>query len=105
MKRSNELKREFKFSVLRSADSYFSGGGSDKILLQGIVDCFFIEGDEIVVLDFKSDKVSNENVREKAQRYTPQLDVYADALERITGKRVKEKIIYFFAIDLAFLVD
>jgi len=49
-----------------------------------------------VIVDFKSDRVSKSTIDERVKRYTPQLDAYADALERITGMKVKESIIYFF---------
>jgi len=88
--------REFKFSLLSEAERFFPGGGNDEILLQGVVDCFFEENGELVIVDFKSDRVSKSTVDERVKRYTPQLRTYADALERITGKKVKESIIYFF---------
>jgi ATP-dependent helicase/nuclease subunit A len=96
------LKKEFKFSILRPAEIYFPGGGTDKILLQGVVDCYFEEADEIVVVDFKTDRVTEKTVDKIAQQYSQQLNTYADALHHITGKYVKEKIIYFFAIDRAY---
>ena len=102
---SKNIKREFKFSVMRSAEHFFQNGGKDKILLQGVVDCFFEEDNALVVIDFKTDKVTMKNAQEKAKHYAPQLDAYADALESITGKHVKEKIIYFFSLNKAYLVD
>jgi len=42
--------------------------------------------------------VTPETLEEKAAHYAPQLAAYADALERITGKRVKERVLYFFRI-------
>jgi len=96
---AEKIWREFKFSLLYPAERFFPGGGDDEILLQGVVDCFFEEGDELVVVDFKTDHVTQETLEEKAMQYAPQLSAYSDALERITGKRVKERIIYFFSID------
>jgi ATP-dependent helicase/nuclease subunit A len=96
---AKKLEREFKFSILRPAENYFPGGGDDKILLQGVVDCYFEENDEIVVVDFKTDKVTEKTIEKIAKQYSQQLNTYADALHHITGKRVKERIIYFFAMD------
>ena len=96
---SDHVKKEFKFSLLTKADEYFPGGGSDKILLQGVVDCYFEENNELVVVDFKTDKVTEKTVASRADKYKPQLDAYANALERITGKTVKERIIYFFILN------
>jgi len=109
--RAKDIKREFKFSLLSPAEDYFPGGGQDKILLQGVVDCFFEESGELVVVDFKTDSVSDKMIDEKdtqasqrAKQYAPQLKEYAKALERITGKSVKERIIYFFETDTSYQV-
>ncbi|MCL2663113.1 MAG: PD-(D/E)XK nuclease family protein [Oscillospiraceae bacterium] len=98
------MEREFKFSILRPAEEFYPGGGTEKILLQGVVDCFFEEDNEIVVVDFKTNRVTEKNVDKIAQQYSQQLNTYADALHHITGKHVKEKIIYFFSIDHAYIL-
>ncbi|MBO6015275.1 MAG: helicase-exonuclease AddAB subunit AddA [Lachnospiraceae bacterium] len=67
------------------------------VLIQGIIDVYFHEQDELIVLDYKTDRV--EKADELIKRYQTQLDYYADALEKLTGLRVKEKIIYSFALD------
>jgi len=100
VRNADDLRREFKFSMLLPAEQFFPGGGEDKILFQGVIDCFFEEGGALVVVDFKTDNVTPETMEERAAHYAPQLEAYADALERITGKRVKERIIYFFAQDM-----
>lgn len=66
----------------------------ETVLIQGIVDVFFEEDDGLVLLDYKTDviKVPEELVK----RYKVQLDYYAEALESLTGKRVKERVLYSF---------
>ena len=66
------------------------------ILVQGIIDVYFEEADGLVVLDYKTDRVKSAG--ELKEKYHAQLDYYARALEQITGKHVKEKIIYSFAL-------
>lgn len=66
------------------------------VLVQGIVDVYFEEDGELVVLDYKTDKVREP--LELVERYHAQLDYYAKALHRLTGKPVKEKVIYSFAL-------
>lgn len=100
----NNIKREFKFSILRPAKKYFQDGGDDDILIQGVVDCFFEENGEIVIVDFKTDNVNEKTIGARARQYAPQLEAYADALEGITGKRVKERIVYFMAMSKAVTV-
>lgn len=69
----------------------------EKVLIQGIIDVFFEEEGELVVLDYKTDRVSSKE--ELKKRYEEQLNYYADALSKLTGKRVKEKLIYSFALN------
>ena len=102
---SNNLKKEFKFSILCPSSRYYPDSGDDKILLQGVVDCFFEEDGELVVLDFKTDRVNEQTIHKKAQMYSTQLYTYTDALQKITGKHVKEQYIYFFALDRAYPID
>lgn len=58
--------------------------------------CVFEEEDGLVVLDYKTDRVRTAD--ELVRRYQSQLTYYARALSQITGKAVKEKIIYSFAL-------
>lgn len=76
----------------------------EKIRLQGIIDCFFEEEDGIVLLDYKTDYVEEGNEDEIIERYRAQLKYYKNALEKITGKRVKESYLYLFGIDKGVLV-
>lgn len=66
------------------------------VLIQGIIDVYFEEDGDLVVADYKTDKVNAPE--ELVKRYEKQLDYYAKALEQLTGKRVKEKIIYSFGL-------
>lgn len=67
---------------------------SESVLIQGIIDVFFEEEDGIVLLDYKTDAVSS--LKELWNRYETQLDYYSQALLKLTGKPVKEKILYSF---------
>ena len=71
----------------------------EKIRLQGIIDCFFEEEDGLVLLDYKTDYVEDGNEEEIINRYKSQLKYYKDALEKITGKPVKESYLYLFYLD------
>ena len=101
---AENMKREFQFSLLYPAERFFHGGGDDEILLQGVIDCYFEESGELTLVDFKTDSVTEETIGERASGYIPQLSAYSEALERITGKRVKERVIYFFEMDTAYYV-
>lgn len=66
----------------------------ETVLVQGIIDAYFIEDGQITVLDYKTDRVMSSE--ELVMRYHAQLDYYALALERLTGCHIKDKIIYSF---------
>ena len=69
-------------------------------LIQGIIDLYFEEDGELVLVDYKTDRVmkGEDGEKELVKRYAIQLDYYAKALTQLTGKKVKEKIIYSFAL-------
>ena len=93
--RCGQLFRERPFVLGVPASEIRSGFSSQEtVLVQGIIDAWFVEGDEIVVLDYKTDRV--DCTQALADKYRAQLDYYALALERLTGLRVKERIIYSF---------
>lgn len=69
---------------------------SETVLIQGIIDAWFIEDGQIVLLDYKTDRVQEE--QELVDRYSIQLDLYKRALESATNMKVKEVFIYAFAL-------
>lgn len=69
----------------------------EKTVVQGIIDCVIEEDDGLVVVDFKTDRVGDEQTL--IDRYRKQLDLYAEACEKMFGKKVLEKIIYSFALS------
>ncbi len=98
--REQNIRREFKFSLLVPAAKFYEKAGEapeEEILLQGVIDCFIETKDGFVVLDFKTDRVSKKNVRLRAEEYRTQMEAYAFAVERIFGKPVIEKRLFFFA--------
>ena len=91
--------REFKFSVLDACDQYFENVSDERVLLQGVVDCAMVDDDGIYVLDFKTDRVTEESIPLVSERYRAQVEAYAHALERIFKKPVKSATLYFFHIN------
>ena len=72
------------------------------VLIQGIIDVYFEEEGEIVLLDYKTDRVDFSTGEETLiKRYAVQLDYYERALVKLTNKKVKERVIYSFALDKA----
>ena len=68
----------------------------ERVMIQGVIDVFWEEDDGLVILDYKTDRVTKPE--ELTDRYTAQLNYYQEALEQITGRKVKEKILYSFAL-------
>lgn len=102
--RQAKVVREFKFSILCDASYEDPSLAGEQVLLQGVVDCALIEQDGITIIDFKTDYISEDNLVQKLAQYTPQIEIYAHAMQRIYGKPIKEKLLYFFHIQRAFAV-
>lgn len=102
MLKSIYIKREVPFFMeLKSTEIYPNlpddRYSDETILLQGIIDCYFEEDGETVLVDYKTDYVNDENVSSIKEKYKTQIDYYMMALERMTGKRVKGKYVYLFS--------
>ena len=69
----------------------------EQIIIQGVIDVYLEEEDGLVLLDYKTDRVSTGE--ELTVRYKKQLELYARALKQIRGIPVKERLIYSFALD------
>ena len=96
---SDRVLREFKFSILDAGEKYAKGLAGEQVLLQGVVDCALLEEDGITIVDFKTDRVTEDTVTDAVMRYRDQVDTYADALSRIYALPIKAKMLYFFQID------
>ena len=66
------------------------------ILIQGVIDAYFEEDGECVLVDYKTDFVEKGKEREFYEKYAPQLFFYQRALCQLTGKNVKDTILYSF---------
>ncbi|MBO4473403.1 MAG: UvrD-helicase domain-containing protein [Clostridiales bacterium] len=79
--------------------------GHEYTLVQGMIDCWFIDTDgEAVLIDYKSDRIRGsleEKTEEVAKRHKKQIDMYAEAITAATGKTVKRKIIWLIRDGLA----
>lgn len=91
--------REFKFSILDDGRQYNNALEGEQVLLQGVVDCAILEDDGITILDFKTDRVTDETLMDVVRRYRPQVEAYAQAMERIYSLPVKRSCLYFFRLN------
>ena len=91
---SPEVRREWDFNLcLRDRG----------MIVQGMIDCAFREGDGWILLDYKTDRIRSEE--DFVDEYRPQLEWYAAALRELTGKPVKESWLYALSVDKAIRTD
>lgn len=99
--RRGELVREKPFMMGVSANELDNKFPEEEmVLVQGIIDAWFIEDGEIVLLDYKTDRVDDEDTL--IRRYRLQLELYKRALEAATNKKVKE--VYIYSFDLGSVI-
>ena len=92
--KEGSLKRENQFIMGIPANEAM-GEGDETVLIQGIIDAY-IDKDEVILADYKTDRVGR--AEELIKRYSAQLSLYKKSLEMSTGKKVKEVYIYSFAL-------
>ena len=99
------LFREQPFMIAKPASEIQKGWPEEeRVLVQGIIDAYFLEGQDIVLVDYKTDYVRKGEEQKLVDLYHIQLEDYAQALERMTGRKVKEKYIYSFALKKSILL-
>ncbi len=105
--KSEKVLKEYAFTVFRNAADFNENLPEyltdEQIVVQGKLDCAFIENGEAVLIDYKTDKTTDE--AQYINTYRNQLNVYADALYQCTGYNVKEKYIYSFALNKFIKID
>jgi ATP-dependent helicase/nuclease subunit A len=100
----NRLYKEKQFVMgLKASEVLKETDSEELILIQGIIDAFFEEEGELVLVDYKSDLVSEEE--QLVHRYQVQLLYYKRALEQMLGKKVKEMIIYSLPLGKEIRID
>jgi ATP-dependent helicase/nuclease subunit A len=70
------------------------------VIVQGVADLAVILPKEIWLLDFKTDRVTVNELEAKKKTYEPQLNLYAQALERIYGRPVTERRLHFLSCGI-----
>lgn len=91
-----ELFREQPFVIGLPGTEFPDADPEETVLVQGIIDAFFYEDGEAVVLDYKTDRVAK--AEELVEKYHSQLEYYDQALRMLTGRTVKERLIYSFTL-------
>ena len=100
---SKRVERELPFSMLFDGNRVYPDvENGERLFLQGIIDTVFVEDDQWVLVDYKTDRVKSGD--ELISRYKIQMDLYKEALERLTNMPVKASYIYSFRLHEAVLL-
>ena len=95
LKNAKKVYKEQPFYISLKADEVYGNDAKDNILVQGIIDLYFInQDDEVVLVDYKTDYVEKGKEDELVKKYEKQLEIYKKALEQALGKNVDKCYIY-----------
>lgn len=103
-----EALRELPFTLALPAEEVYpalKNCSGEKVIIQGIIDCLVDEGDGCLLLDYKTDILTLDQLETQLERYRVQLAFYARAVEDILCRPVKDKYLYFFHLALAIKCD
>jgi len=92
--KADNIYKEVPFNIVKEIDGI-------ETIIQGVIDCYFEEGGEYTLIDYKSGYVSGEDDIERIkQAYAQQVELYGEALEITKNIQVKEKYLYLFSKDI-----
>jgi ATP-dependent helicase/nuclease subunit A len=95
---AKEVHKEEPFYINMSASNIYNYDDEivkEKVLVQGIIDLYYIDkNDKLILVDFKTDYVENNNEDILVQKYKEQLNIYKQALEKALNRKVDKTIIY-----------
>ena len=95
LKNAKKVYKEQPFYISLTADEVYGNGIDDNILVQGIIDLYFINQEgEIVLVDYKTDYVEKGKENELVEKYRKQLEIYKKALEQALRRNVDKCYIY-----------
>ncbi|MEG2936765.1 MAG: PD-(D/E)XK nuclease family protein, partial [Clostridium sp.] len=100
--RSGSLKRELPFRVEIPSTRIYDNLDkekyeNEKLLLRGVIDCYFDDGEEGVIIDYKTDYAPEDKIEEIKERYKVQLDYYSEAVRDAFKKKKVRKYLYLFS--------
>lgn len=106
--RNAQVEREVPFSYTKLASELYhdwTGNSTEKVLIQGVIDCILYTEEGIVLLDYKTDQINDDKITDDVierlkNRYRIQISLYKEALENILQKEVQQTFLYFFSRKL-----
>lgn len=104
LSKAKKVYKEQPFYINITSDEIYGNGTKDNILVQGIIDLYYInENDEVVLVDYKTDYVENGKENDLVKKYEKQLEIYKRALEEALEKKVDK--IFIYSVYLEKLVE
>lgn len=95
LKKAKKVFKEKPFYIEVKANELVNENNDDNILVQGIIDLYYInQNNEIVLVDYKTDYIKDGNIKTLVDKYKKQLELYKLALEKATDKKVAKTLIY-----------
>ena len=95
MRTAKVVEQEKAFYLNLKANEIYQNNAEDEILVQGIIDLYYItNNDELVLVDYKTDYVENNNEQSLKDKYNIQLEIYKKALEESLNRKVDKVYIY-----------
>jgi len=102
---AQEVQREKPFYINIPAKEVYNHDLDEKLLVQGIIDLYYITQDnKLVLVDFKTDFVENKYEQILIDKYKTQLELYKRALESATGRKVDKVYIYSTFLEKEILI-
>jgi ATP-dependent helicase/nuclease subunit A len=104
------MQREWPFTLALPAEEIYpqaqlsSHNQMEMVLVRGIIDCFFETDAGIEIIDFKTDKITASQCRDRAQIYSSQMLIYRRAVKTILNKPVAQIHLYFLTPSVAYSV-
>ena len=100
LREAKEVNKEKPFYIYISSNEINNDETDEKILVQGIIDLYYIDkNDKLILVDYKTDYVANNNEQELIDKYKGQLEIYKRALEQALNKKVEAVYIYSTCLD------
>ena len=100
MRNSKKIYKEVPFYININANEIYDEKSEEKILVQGIIDVYYIDkNDKIVLLDYKTDYVKSGEEKRLIDKYKEQLLLYKRAIEESTNNKVSKVCIYSIYLD------
>ena len=95
LKNAKKVFKEQPFYINLKSKDVYNNSSDENILVQGIIDLYYIsKNNEIILVDYKTDRVNQGEDSKLVEKYSKQLEIYTKALEQSLNKKVDKKYIY-----------